>query len=51
MHELHARTIGRPGRIVALERLLEHVGPHDRVWICRREGIAAHWAAVHPFGG
>jgi allantoinase len=45
---LHARLCGRPGRIAALERFLDYVGGHDRVWICRRIDIARHWAATHP---
>ena len=45
---LHARIIGRPGRIAALERFLDHVQGHDLVWICQREAIAQHWAAHHP---
>lgn len=45
---LHCRLIGRPGRIVALERFLEHVVKHDRVWICRRLDIARHWISAHP---
>lgn len=40
---LHLRIIGRPGRIVALERFLEHVTNRGRVWIARRDHIAAHW--------
>ena len=40
---LHARIIGRPGRIGALERFIEHVAQHEKVWICRRSDIAAHW--------
>lgn len=47
---LHARLAGRPARIAALERFLDHVLAHDRVWICRRIDIARHWRAVHPFG-
>jgi allantoinase len=46
---LHARLCGRPGRIAALERFLDYVGGHERVWICRRVDIARHWIAVHPF--
>ena len=46
---LHCRLIGRPGRIAALERFLDHVQAHDRVWICRRIDIARHWHAHHPF--
>src|SRR6202046_2515177 len=40
---LHARLCGRPGRIAALERFLDYVGGHERVWICRRIDIAEHW--------
>jgi len=46
---LHCRLIGRPGRFKALQRLLDHIQQHDRVWICRRIDIARHWKAVHPF--
>jgi allantoinase len=45
---LHARLIGRPGRIASLERFLDHVQSHERVWICRRIDIARHWLATHP---
>jgi len=46
---LHARLCGRPGRIASLERFLDYVCGHDRVWICRRIDIARHWIATHPF--
>lgn len=45
---LHSRLVGRPARIAALERFLDYVMKHDRVWICRRIDIAAHWIATHP---
>ena len=45
---LHCRLIGRPGRIGAIERFLEHALQHDDVWICRRVEIARHWLATHP---
>jgi allantoinase len=45
---LHGRLIGRPGRTAALERLLDHIGAHDNVWVCRRSDIARHWIATHP---
>jgi allantoinase len=48
---MHCRLLGRPGRIVALQRFLDHVQKHDRVWICRRLDIARHWKQVHPFEG
>ena len=46
---MHCRLLGRPGRFVALQRFLDHVEKHDRVWVCRRADIARHWAARHPF--
>jgi putative urate catabolism protein len=46
---LHCRLVGRPGRIVALQRFLDHVEKHDRVWVCRRIDIARHWKTVHPY--
>jgi putative urate catabolism protein len=45
---LHCRLIGRPGRIGALARLLDHIQHHDAVWLCNRTSIAQHWMAVHP---
>jgi putative urate catabolism protein len=47
---LHARLAGRPGRSAALERFLDYVLKHDRVWICRRIDVARHWIAMHPPG-
>jgi putative urate catabolism protein len=44
---LHARVVGRPGRIAALARFLDHVAAHDRVWMTRRIDIARHWHAHH----
>lgn len=45
---LHARLIGRPGRIGALHRFIDYVSSHDAVWIARRDDIAHHWATHHP---
>jgi allantoinase len=47
---LHCRLVGRPGRTAALNRFLDYVQGHDRVWICRREEIARHWQQHHPPG-
>src|SRR5262249_3308250 len=47
---LHARLIGKPGRIACLERFLDHVIGHQHVWVCRRIDIARHWMSVHPAG-
>jgi putative urate catabolism protein len=45
---LHCRLVGRPGRIAALARFLDHVAAHEHVWLARRIDIACHWAAIHP---
>ncbi|MER2251084.1 allantoinase PuuE [Methylorubrum podarium] len=45
---LHCRLVGRPGRIAALSRFLDHVAAHDGVWLARRIDIARHWTARHP---
>ncbi len=45
---LHCRIVGRPARAAALQRFLDYVQSHDRVWIARRIEIAEHWRAVHP---
>ncbi len=44
---LHGRIIGRPGRIGALARLIEHMQRHEGVWLCNRAAIAEHWRAHH----
>ena len=46
---MHCRLLGRPGRLVALQRFLDHVAKHDKVWVCRRVDIARHWQATHPY--
>lgn len=46
---MHCRLLGRPGRMRALQRFLDHVQAHDKVWVCRRIDIARHWRATHPF--
>ena len=42
---MHCRLLGRPGRIGSLQRFLDHVQAHERVWVCRRIDIARHWKA------
>ena len=46
---MHCRLLGRPGRFKALQRFLDHVQSHSRVWVTRRIDIAQHWRAAHPF--
>ncbi|MDB5645610.1 MAG: polysaccharide deacetylase [Methylobacterium sp.] len=45
---LHCRLIGRPGRIGALIRFLDHIATHEHVWVARRIDIAEHWIRTHP---
>ena len=45
---MHCRLLGRPGRFRALQRFLDHIEAHDRVWVARRVDIARHWAEHHP---
>jgi len=44
---LHTRLAGRPGRTAALEKFLDYVLEHKRVWVCKRIDIARHWIANH----
>ena len=46
---MHCRLLGRPGRIRALQKFLDYVHSHSRVWICRRIDIARHWKPMHPY--
>ena len=46
---MHCRLLGRPGRMLALQKFLDHVQKHDKVWVCKRIDIARHWKAKHPF--
>ena len=46
---MHCRLLGRPGRLRALQRFLDHIEQHDRVWVTRRVDIARHWREHHPY--
>ena len=46
---MHCRLLGRPGRFKALQRFLDHIEKHDRVWVCRRVDVARHWIENHPY--
>ena len=48
---LHCRILGRPGRFRSLQRFLDYVQQHDRVWLCRRIDIARHWQDHFPAPG
>jgi len=43
---MHCRLLGRPGRITALQRFLDHIQSHEQVWVARR--VDRHWKATHP---
>lgn len=45
---LHCRLAGRPGRTAAVQRFLQYISEHDRVWVPRRIDIANHWREKHP---
>jgi peptidoglycan/xylan/chitin deacetylase (PgdA/CDA1 family) len=45
---MHCRLLGRPGRITALQRFLDHIQQHDKVWVASRIDIARHWTTTHP---
>ncbi|MCL2891776.1 allantoinase PuuE [Brenneria tiliae] len=45
---MHCRLLGRPGRFRALQRFLDYIQRHEKVWICTRQEIADHWIAHHP---
>ena len=45
---MHCRLLGRPGRMRSLQRFLDYIESHDRVWVTRRIDIARHWRAMHP---
>lgn len=46
---MHCRLLGRPGRMAALQRFLDHIQSHEKVWICKRIDIANHWKTTYPF--
>jgi putative urate catabolism protein len=48
---MHCRLLGRPGRFRGLQKFLDHLEKHDRVWVTRRIDIAKHWIEKHPFVG
>nr|WP_175582175.1 allantoinase PuuE [Phaeobacter sp. HF9A] len=45
---LHCRLVGRPGKMAALKRFIDHIQRHEGVWCPRRLDIAQHWAETHP---
>jgi peptidoglycan/xylan/chitin deacetylase (PgdA/CDA1 family) len=43
---LHLRMIGRPGRIAALDRIVDHMKEKGAVWFATRQQIATHWLSL-----
>jgi len=39
---------GRPGRLMAVKRFIDHVATKENVWFARRIDIARHWTMTHP---
>jgi peptidoglycan/xylan/chitin deacetylase (PgdA/CDA1 family) len=48
---LHLRIVGRPARMVALDRILSHITSSGAAWIAPRVHIAKHWLATFPDKG
>jgi allantoinase len=46
---IHMRITGHPARAAGLARFLDYVAGFDDVWVCRRDDIAKHWIATHPY--
>ncbi len=40
---LHLRMIARPGRMGALEQVLQHITKSQAAWVTTRKAIAQHW--------
>ena len=45
---MHMRIIGRPGRMMALEKFLGYVRGFEDVWVARRLDIAKWWLEHYP---
>jgi len=47
----HPKVSGKPGRILLLERLLQHMREADGVWFATCGEVAQWWRTVHPPAG
>ncbi len=45
---VHLRIIGRPGRIGALAKFMQHVASRKEAWVTSRLAIARHFAELNP---
>lgn len=48
---VHLRITGRPGRMAAFERVVEHIVRDNRAWITTRRAIAEHFSRAVPAPG
>jgi allantoinase len=48
---VHLRITGRPGRMAAFERVVEHIARDNRAWITTRRAIAEHFSRAVPAPG
>ncbi|PJG58625.1 allantoinase PuuE [Aeromonas cavernicola] len=46
---MHCRLLGRPSRFKGLQKFLDYIQSHERVWVAKRIDIANHWIKTHPF--
>ena len=44
---MHLRMIARPGRIRAIETILDHLKKREFAWVTTRSSIARHWIDAH----
>jgi putative urate catabolism protein len=44
---MHARILGKPGRIMALRKFIDYVANKQGVWFCTRQQLAEHWYENH----
>ncbi|KAH7321674.1 hypothetical protein BKA65DRAFT_482121 [Rhexocercosporidium sp. MPI-PUGE-AT-0058] len=46
---LHCRCIGKPGRFMALKRIVEYIASKENVWVATRMQIAEHFREKFPY--
>jgi hypothetical protein len=48
---MHPRILGHPGRLRGLVDFMDHIAADPRVWVCRRDEIAAAFRTHVPAPG
>ncbi|TVY22024.1 Chitin deacetylase [Lachnellula arida] len=46
---LHCRCIGKPGRLMALKRIVEYIASKENVWVVTRTQTAEHFREKFPY--